>query len=61
MTFVSFGVPKVAKVGVLESLLTPFWRLFGLWVGSENGALACTRAQSRRLEGVRNHTNFGVF
>ena len=25
MTFVSFGVPKVAKVDVLESLLVPFF------------------------------------
>ena len=38
-----------------------FWRLFGLWVDSKNGAPACTRAQSRGLEGVRNHTNSDVF
>ena len=61
MTFLSFGVLKVAKVSVLESCLGFFWRLFGLWEDTENEALAYTRAQSRGLEGIRNHLNFDVF
>ena len=31
-TFCEFRVPKVFKIGVLGSLLVPFWEVFGAMV-----------------------------